>query len=255
MNGARQAFLALLAAESALAHCSELTAQQQGSGSEQAEALARVREVLAEQFKASPYRRLADGGIEMRMPVFGKATILRPAPAAHDALQAADSAAQTAAELADVKADFANQSENRVVISRKLYAELLARSVHPAQGEATMREALEFYADPTRYHGPNQRNDHADKWSGESPYIQDVTRDGGAIARAALAEQPAPVVPDVPAEIIGQAVSDYFKGLDNGDGTFASDPRPAQAHARLADAAKHDQGRPIDALRQPVPNW
>lgn len=59
-----------------------------------------------------------------------------------------------------------------------------------------MREALDFYADPTRYHGPNQRNDHADKWSGESPYIRDVTRDGGAIARAALAEQPAPSVPD-----------------------------------------------------------
>ena len=128
MNGAKQALLALLAAESALAHCSELTAQQQDSGSEQAEALARVREVLAEQFKASPCRRLADGGIEMRMPVFGKATILRPAPAAHDALQAADSAAQTAAELAavkaelaDVKADFARRSENRVVISRKLW--------------------------------------------------------------------------------------------------------------------------------------
>lgn len=59
-----------------------------------------------------------------------------------------------------------------------------------------MREALEFYADPTRYHGPNQRNDHADKWSGESPYIRDVTRDGGAIARAALAEQPAQGDPD-----------------------------------------------------------
>lgn len=54
-----------------------------------------------------------------------------------------------------------------------------------------MREALEFYADPMRYHGPNQRNTHADKWSGESSYIRDVIRDGGDIARAALASQPA----------------------------------------------------------------
>lgn len=54
--------------------------------------------------------------------------------------------------------------------------------------EAKLREALEFYADPNRYNGANQRNDGTDRWSGDKPYIQDVTRDGGAIAREALAD-------------------------------------------------------------------
>ena len=70
--------------------------------------------------------------------------------------------------------------------------------------EAKLREALEFYADPNRYNGANQRNDGTDKWSGDKPYIQDVTRDGGAIAREALA-QPAEAVELTDEEIISMA--------------------------------------------------
>lgn len=54
----------------------------------------------------------------------------------------------------------------------------------------SMRKALSFYADPTRYHGPNQRLDEPDEWSdnaGLAAYRLDVTRDQGVIARAALA--------------------------------------------------------------------
>jgi hypothetical protein len=46
--------------------------------------------------------------------------------------------------------------------------------------------ALEFYADPKRHEGANQRNDADDKFSNGSAYLFDVTRDGGGIARAAL---------------------------------------------------------------------
>ena len=54
-----------------------------------------------------------------------------------------------------------------------------------------LRAALSFYADETRYWGPNQRLavDESDVWSAEAGldvYRLDVTRDGGAIARAAL---------------------------------------------------------------------
>ena len=54
-----------------------------------------------------------------------------------------------------------------------------------------LRKALGFYADPTRYHGPNQRLDAPDEWServGLTAYRLDVTRDQGAIARAALGD-------------------------------------------------------------------
>lgn len=40
-----------------------------------------------------------------------------------------------------------------------------------------LRNALQFYARPAAYQGSNQPNERA---------IQDVTRDGGAVARAAL---------------------------------------------------------------------
>jgi len=52
-----------------------------------------------------------------------------------------------------------------------------------------LREALEFYADPTRYSGPNQRFEgDPDKYQPEGLYYRlDATRDGGSIARRALA--------------------------------------------------------------------
>ena len=52
-----------------------------------------------------------------------------------------------------------------------------------------LKKALSFYADSTRYHGPNQRLDEPDEWSdavGLTAYRLDVTRDGGMIARQAL---------------------------------------------------------------------
>lgn len=49
-----------------------------------------------------------------------------------------------------------------------------------------LAEALRFYADPTRYHGPNQPNT-GDKWTDPSaPYAKDVLRDAGSLAREAL---------------------------------------------------------------------
>jgi hypothetical protein len=54
-----------------------------------------------------------------------------------------------------------------------------------------MREALTFYADDSRYNGGNQRPVVNDPFTPEgNPYRQDVTRDRGAIARAALKESP-----------------------------------------------------------------
>ena len=47
--------------------------------------------------------------------------------------------------------------------------------------------ALKFYADPERYRGSNQRIDGSDEFTPDgNPYLQDVGRDDGAIARAAL---------------------------------------------------------------------
>lgn len=52
-----------------------------------------------------------------------------------------------------------------------------------------LKKALSFYANITRYQGPNQRLDEPDEWSdaaGLTAYRLDVTRDGGVIARQAL---------------------------------------------------------------------
>lgn len=54
--------------------------------------------------------------------------------------------------------------------------------------EARLEKALSFYADEARYHGPNQKRFANDEWS-QGPYLQDVTRDKGDIARAALSHQ------------------------------------------------------------------
>jgi hypothetical protein len=51
------------------------------------------------------------------------------------------------------------------------------------------RKALRFYADPLRYQGGNQRPLPGDEFTPAGFYYRiDVTRDGGAIARAALKE-------------------------------------------------------------------
>lgn len=50
-----------------------------------------------------------------------------------------------------------------------------------------LRHALRFYANVTRYQGPNQRNGGEDPFTPkDQPYIQDVTRDYGEIARRTL---------------------------------------------------------------------
>lgn len=54
-----------------------------------------------------------------------------------------------------------------------------------------LKKALSFYADPKRYQGPNLRLDESapDEFQPMScPYLWDVTRDGGDIARKALSE-------------------------------------------------------------------
>lgn len=49
--------------------------------------------------------------------------------------------------------------------------------------------ALEFYADPRRYRGPNQNPITDDPYAKpDQVYIQDVSRDDGSIARAILAK-------------------------------------------------------------------
>jgi hypothetical protein len=56
---------------------------------------------------------------------------------------------------------------------------------------AELLEALSFYADKTRYHGPNQSLREPDAWSGKvglTAYRLDVTRDQGCIAFAAIAK-------------------------------------------------------------------
>lgn len=56
---------------------------------------------------------------------------------------------------------------------------------HAAEAQlAEARKALEFYANPIRYNGPNQRNSGNDPYS-TGPYILSVERDNGEIARRA----------------------------------------------------------------------
>lgn len=50
-----------------------------------------------------------------------------------------------------------------------------------------LERALRFYADPKRYNGSNQRVDKPDEYQPpDMPYLLDVSRDGGTIARKAL---------------------------------------------------------------------
>lgn len=68
-----------------------------------------------------------------------------------------------------------------------LYTQLTAQQKPLSDDE--MIAALRFYADKTRYLGPNKTNTDNDEWSnkvGLNGYRLDVIRDGGSIARAAL---------------------------------------------------------------------
>ena len=50
-----------------------------------------------------------------------------------------------------------------------------------------LRAALEFYASPRRYEGANQKPIDGDMYAPKDfPYLWDVMRDGGEIARDAL---------------------------------------------------------------------
>lgn len=52
---------------------------------------------------------------------------------------------------------------------------------------AELEKALRFYEQEIRYQGPNQREVNGDIYTpAGAVYLQDVTRDRGAIARAAL---------------------------------------------------------------------
>ena len=72
----------------------------------------------------------------------------------------------------------------------------LAQQVATAQNERDearaevegLRSALGFYSQPVRYDGPNQHPIPGDPYTAaDSAYMNDVCRDGGEIARAALA--------------------------------------------------------------------
>jgi len=57
-----------------------------------------------------------------------------------------------------------------------------------AQNKA-LAEALRFYSEPERYRGPRQPSFDGDPYTTPfSPFMQDITRDDGQIARAALAQ-------------------------------------------------------------------
>lgn len=56
---------------------------------------------------------------------------------------------------------------------------------------SALRKALSFYADPKRYQGSNIRLDEANADEFQPaicPYLWDVTRDGGEIARKAISD-------------------------------------------------------------------
>ena len=63
----------------------------------------------------------------------------------------------------------------------------LRSSTQEEKKDDVLVKALRFYADPERYMGANQRLIAPDEYTPEGrAYMQDVTRDGGEIARAAL---------------------------------------------------------------------
>lgn len=68
-----------------------------------------------------------------------------------------------------------------------LFSEMMDEAGELRDEITRLRWALEFYADFRRYEGANQRPLEDDPYSKpDAAYIQDVTRDRGGIARAAL---------------------------------------------------------------------
>lgn len=68
----------------------------------------------------------------------------------------------------------------------KANAALIVRAVNSHQA---LIDALEFYADPKRYEGPNMPPIPDDKYDPRAPdscYVHDITKDSGAIAKDAL---------------------------------------------------------------------
>jgi hypothetical protein len=62
-----------------------------------------------------------------------------------------------------------------------------AQLIYRFNAHDALVRALEFYADPKRYDGPNQHPLPDDPYARpDAAYIYDVTRDHGAVARAAL---------------------------------------------------------------------
>jgi hypothetical protein len=52
---------------------------------------------------------------------------------------------------------------------------------------AELEHALRFYADPARYQGPHQLPRRDDPYTPkDAPYMVDIIRDGGELARKAL---------------------------------------------------------------------
>mgnify|MGYP000623845550 CR=1 FL=1 len=111
-----------------------------------------------------------------------------------------------------------------------------------------MREALKFYADGRRYDGPNQINTRDDPHTDERmPYLTDVTRDGGRIARNALAACPAaaytallssPRVEEVRREALEEAaaVADQYMRLPP---LFNHGTKPSRSEEAAMDTAAH----------------
>jgi hypothetical protein len=67
-------------------------------------------------------------------------------------------------------------------------AALIVKAVNRDHAFEPMLEALRFYADQSRYRGPNCRRQEGDRFTPENvPFTHDVSKDGGEIARAAIA--------------------------------------------------------------------
>lgn len=94
--------------------------------------------------------------------------------------------------LAEIESDFDPHRSNAEFMEAgedwAPYIPLIIQRMRQLEKDAARyRKALCFYADPLRYHGANQRLDGPDEFTPESmPYRQDVTRDGGKIAIAAM---------------------------------------------------------------------
>lgn len=74
-----------------------------------------------------------------------------------------------------------------VMLSGEHCKSILAHIRQLEKDAVRYKKALRFYADPVRYHGPNQRLDGVDEFTScGAAYLRDVTRDGGQIAIEAM---------------------------------------------------------------------